>query len=65
MATVVVTDDSAPRTPGAALAVNLSGEVVGSVSGGFSRGPSTALSGDGPPCVLHRASLVRTFSRQD
>jgi len=34
LATVIVTEHSSPRDPGAALAVNDEGEVVGSVSGG-------------------------------
>jgi xanthine dehydrogenase accessory factor len=34
LATVIGTERSAPRDPGAALAVNDDGEVVGSVSGG-------------------------------
>lgn len=34
LATVIATEHSSPRDPGAALAVNDEGEVVGSVSGG-------------------------------
>jgi xanthine dehydrogenase accessory factor len=34
LATVIDTERSAPRDPGAALAVNDDGEVIGSVSGG-------------------------------
>jgi xanthine dehydrogenase accessory factor len=34
LATVIGTERSAPRDPGAALAVNNDGEVIGSVSGG-------------------------------
>jgi xanthine dehydrogenase accessory factor len=34
LATVIGTEHSAPRDPGAALAVNDDGEVIGSVSGG-------------------------------
>lgn len=34
LATVIAIEQSAPRDPGAALAVNQDGEVVGSVSGG-------------------------------
>jgi xanthine/CO dehydrogenase XdhC/CoxF family maturation factor len=34
LATVIGTERSAPRDPGAALAVNDDGEVIGSVSGG-------------------------------
>jgi xanthine dehydrogenase accessory factor len=34
LATVIATERSTPRDPGAALAVNEDGEVVGSVSGG-------------------------------
>jgi xanthine dehydrogenase accessory factor len=38
LATVISTERSAPRDPGAALAVNDEGEVVGSVSGGCVEG---------------------------
>lgn len=38
LATVVGVDRSAPRDPGAAMAVNGSGEVAGSVSGGCVEG---------------------------
>src|SRR5258708_17249723 len=46
MATVVQTFSSAPREPGAALAVSPEGEVVGSVSGGCVEGAVYELSGE-------------------
>ncbi len=46
LATVVRTFSSAPREPGAALAVSTGGEVVGSVSGGCVEGAVYELSGD-------------------
>jgi xanthine dehydrogenase accessory factor len=45
LATVVQTFSSAPREPGAALAVSAAGEVVGSVSGGCVEGAVYELSG--------------------
>ena len=46
LATVVQTFSSAPREPGAALAVSPGGEVVGSVSGGCVEGAVYELSGE-------------------
>jgi len=46
MATVVRTFRSAPRDPGAALAVSADGEVIGSVSGGCVEGAVYELSAD-------------------
>ncbi len=46
LATVVQTFSSAPREPGAALAVSPHGEVVGSVSGGCVEGAVYELSGE-------------------
>ncbi|HET7017836.1 MAG TPA: XdhC/CoxI family protein [Streptosporangiaceae bacterium] len=46
LATVVQTFSSAPREPGAALAVSSDGEVVGSVSGGCVEGAVYELSGE-------------------
>ncbi len=46
LATVVQTFSSAPREPGAALAVSAEGEVVGSVSGGCVEGAVYELSGE-------------------
>jgi len=46
LATVVQTFSSAPREPGAALAVSAGGEVVGSVSGGCVEGAVYELSGE-------------------
>jgi xanthine dehydrogenase accessory factor len=55
LATVVRTFSSAPREPGAALAVSASGEVVGSVSGGCVEGAVYELAGEvspsGPPVL--------------
>jgi len=46
LATVVQTFSSAPREPGAAMAVSLAGEAVGSVSGGCVEGAVYELSGE-------------------
>jgi xanthine dehydrogenase accessory factor len=46
LATVVQTFSSAPREPGAALAVSTDGQVVGSVSGGCVEGAVYELSGE-------------------
>ncbi len=46
LATVVQTFSSAPREPGASMAVSPDGEVVGSVSGGCVEGAVYELSGD-------------------
>jgi xanthine dehydrogenase accessory factor len=55
LATVVRTFSSAPREPGAALAVSAGGEVVGSVSGGCVEGAVYELAGEvspsGPPVL--------------
>jgi len=59
VATVVATGGSAPRQPGAALAVDGDGTAVGSVSGGCVEGAvyelcREALSGDGPSTLVQR-----------
>ena len=63
LARVVDIEGSGPRDPGAAMAVNESGEVVGSVSGGCVEGAvvTEALS------VLHgeRAAGIITFGYSD
>ncbi len=55
LATVVRTFSSAPREPGAAMAVSAGGEVVGSVSGGCVEGAVYELAGEvspgGPPVL--------------
>ena len=55
LATVVRTFRSAPREPGAALAVSAGGEVIGSVSGGCVEGAvyelSMDVSGTGNPVL--------------
>ena len=60
LATVVRTFSSAPREPGAALAVSADGEVVGSVSGGCVEGAvyelATEVAGSGQP-VLQRYGI--------
>jgi xanthine dehydrogenase accessory factor len=59
VATVAATSGSAPRPPGASLAVDAGGRVAGSVSGGCVEGAvydlcQDALSGAGPGTVLQR-----------
>ncbi len=60
LATVVRTFSSAPREPGAAMAVSASGEVVGSVSGGCVEGAvyelATQVTASGKP-VLQRYGI--------
>ena len=60
LATVVRTFSSAPREPGASMAVSASGEVVGSVSGGCVEGAvyelASAVSASGQP-VLRRYGI--------
>lgn len=60
LATVVRTFSSAPREPGAAMAVSASGEVVGSVSGGCVEGAvyelATEVTASGEP-VLRRYGI--------
>jgi xanthine dehydrogenase accessory factor len=59
VATVAATGGSAPRLPGAALAVDADGTAIGSVSGGCVEGAvyelcRQALSGEGPATALER-----------
>jgi len=54
LATVVATFRSAPRDPGAALAVEVGGEVIGSVSGGCVEGAVYELSNE----VIEAGQLV-------
>ncbi|WP_093786521.1 XdhC family protein [Actinacidiphila guanduensis] len=59
VATVAATGGSAPRRPGAALAVDADGTAIGSVSGGCVEGAvyelcRQALSGEGPATALER-----------
>jgi xanthine dehydrogenase accessory factor len=57
IATVVAVKRSAPRPPGAKMAVNDSGEVSGMVSGGCVEGAVVEVAEDvlrgGPPRLLH------------
>ena len=58
VATVVATKRSAPRAPGAKMAINESGEAAGAVSGGCVEGAVAdaaldLLRGDGRPKLLH------------
>ena len=53
LATVVGVSGSSPRPPGAAMAVDVSGEAVGSVSGGCVEGALYELAGQ------VRATVVR------
>ena len=62
LATVVRTFSSAPREPGAAMAVSADGEAVGSVSGGCVEGAVYELAGEvrgsGQP-VLQTYGIIR------
>ena len=66
LATVVRTFSSAPREPGAAMAVSADGEVVGSVSGGCVEGAVYELAGEvrraGSRCCSATASATTTPS---
>ena len=58
VATVVATRRSAPRAPGAKMAINEDGEIAGAVSGGCVEGAVAEaaldlLRGGGPPRLLH------------
>lgn len=67
--TVVSVGGSAPRGPGAALAVGSEGTAIGSVSGGCVEGAVYALCeracGTVGPCVNGLATATRTPSRSD
>jgi len=62
LATVVRTFSSAPREPGAALAVSTGGEVVGSVSGGCVEGAVYELSGD---VIASREPVLQRYGVSD
>ncbi len=62
LATVVRTFSSAPREPGAAMAVSASGEVVGSVSGGCVEGAVYELATD---VAAGGKSLLRRYGVSD
>ena len=62
IATVVRTWRSAPRQPGAAMAVSEHGEVVGSVSGGCVEGAVYDLAME---CIASGTSVVQTYGVSD
>jgi len=67
LATVVGTSSSAPRQPGAAMAVSTDGEVVGSVSGGCVEGAvydlaQQVLAGSGPVLATYGYSDSDAFA---
>lgn len=62
LATVMRTWHSAPRAPGAAMAVSASGEVVGSVSGGCIESALYTIAED---ALLDRQTRVETFQVSD
>ncbi|MEV0092301.1 XdhC/CoxI family protein [Streptomyces sp. NPDC050738] len=62
VASVVRTSGSAPREPGAALAVNAEGEAVGSVSGGCVEGAVYALCEE---AIAGGRTVVETFGYSD
>ena len=62
LATVVRTFSSAPREPGAALAVSAGGEVVGSVSGGCVEGAVYELSGE---VITGGQAVLQTYGVSD
>ena len=69
LATVVAVHGSAPRQPGAAMAVTADGRVAGSVSGGCVEGAvyeaaAEALGGGAPECTPTASVTVRR-SRSD
>jgi len=62
LATVVRTFSSAPREPGAALAVSAAGEVVGSVSGGCVEGAVYELAGE---VIPSGQAVLQTYGISD
>jgi xanthine dehydrogenase accessory factor len=62
LATVVRTFSSAPREPGAALAVSVGGEVVGSVSGGCVEGAVYELAGE---VIRGGQAVLQTYGVSD
>lgn len=69
VATVVAVSGSAPRQPGASLAVDGEGTAIGSVSGGCVEGAVYELCRqalqDGTPCGSASATATTTRSRSD
>ena len=63
LATVVRTFSSAPREPGAAMAVSADGEAVGSVSGGCVEGAVYELAGEVRATGLLGAADLRHLRR--
>ena len=61
IARVVDVDGSAPRQAGAAMAVNESGDIIGSVSGGCVEGEVVAVAGlvDGDPHEGRKTAIRR------
>ncbi len=68
MATVVQTRGSAPREPGARMAVTASGEVIGTVGGGYPEleTTKTALSvlAEGKPRLFHVSMTNEASARE-
>ena len=62
LATVIAPSGSSPRPPGAAMAVALDGEAVGSVSGGCVEGALYELAGE---VLANDAAVVETYGISD
>ena len=65
VATVVATGGSAPRQPGAALAVDGEGNAIGSVSGGCVEGAVYELCRRRCPATAPRRSVLKHFGYSD